>query len=557
VRDLHLRTARWFLTEGDLLSAVQHFVTADALDELVELLNVEIPRALDREDWASVAEWLDRIPAATIASSPVLALGRWWVLFFKGSWVGMRSARADLEKLLETLPASDPAREHWLAELAVLVAHEAPPRPDDAARALDMIEAAAPHLDPERRFVRGHAEYRRITALADLGRIAEADAAITAAVGRVGAQVDSAMVRPLVGRCIILRQRGAFPQLETAAAELAALADARELPVARGWGNVFHALVLVQRNDLAAAEPILAALATDHRRINVVCLREGMFLLARCYWAMGDATEATAIVRRLRELLVNRGAVEMLPGIASFERFLAFLEDPDHARDNHWTWDAETILATTPHFAHHPVTTALLLSSEDGRDRAGDALQLVDAFARLTADVHFTAWQPETLVLRAVALSALDRDREAIHAAHAALMSAPAKFMIRSLMDLGPRAHALYRRLADDPDVGALARLLTGDARAAQTHVPVTNPPQTTSNATTPILSLLTDRELAVLDLLEQRLSYKEIGSALFISPLTVKRHAGNIYDKLGVDCRRDAVAVANELGWRGPRTIR
>jgi LuxR family maltose regulon positive regulatory protein len=68
------------------------------------------------------------------------------------------------------------------------------------------------------------------------------------------------------------------------------------------------------------------------------------------------------------------------------------------------------------------------------------------------------------------------------------------------------------------------------------------------------LLSLLTDRELTVLELLEQRLSYKEIGDALSISPLTVKRHAGNIYDKLGAGSRREAVELAFELGWKPAR---
>jgi LuxR family maltose regulon positive regulatory protein len=54
--------------------------------------------------------------------------------------------------------------------------------------------------------------------------------------------------------------------------------------------------------------------------------------------------------------------------------------------------------------------------------------------------------------------------------------------------------------------------------------------------------------------LLERRLSYKEIGNALSISPLTVKRHAGNIYDKLGAGSRREAVAIALELGWKPDR---
>jgi LuxR family maltose regulon positive regulatory protein len=59
----------------------------------------------------------------------------------------------------------------------------------------------------------------------------------------------------------------------------------------------------------------------------------------------------------------------------------------------------------------------------------------------------------------------------------------------------------------------------------------------------------LTNRELDVLDLLEQRLSNKEIASKLFISPKTVKKHLDNIYGKLNVSSRRQAVEKVVALG--------
>ena len=47
-------------------------------------------------------------------------------------------------------------------------------------------------------------------------------------------------------------------------------------------------------------------------------------------------------------------------------------------------------------------------------------------------------------------------------------------------------------------------------------------------------------------------LSNREIGGQLYISPSTVKRHAENIFDKLGVRGRREAVAKAAGLGILG-----
>ena len=59
----------------------------------------------------------------------------------------------------------------------------------------------------------------------------------------------------------------------------------------------------------------------------------------------------------------------------------------------------------------------------------------------------------------------------------------------------------------------------------------------------------LSEREREVLALLGQRLTDKEIAKALTISPVTVKRHATNIYGKLQANGRHGAVAKAIRLG--------
>lgn len=59
----------------------------------------------------------------------------------------------------------------------------------------------------------------------------------------------------------------------------------------------------------------------------------------------------------------------------------------------------------------------------------------------------------------------------------------------------------------------------------------------------------LTEREKEILQLLMQGLSYKEIGSHLNISPNTAKKHVINIYDKLHVNSRAQALHLAYQKG--------
>jgi LuxR family maltose regulon positive regulatory protein len=64
-----------------------------------------------------------------------------------------------------------------------------------------------------------------------------------------------------------------------------------------------------------------------------------------------------------------------------------------------------------------------------------------------------------------------------------------------------------------------------------------------------PLVEPLTAREIDVLRLLALGLPNREIADRLVISLGTVKRHTGNIYGKLGVDNRTQAILRAQELG--------
>jgi DNA-binding CsgD family transcriptional regulator len=99
------------------------------------------------------------------------------------------------------------------------------------------------------------------------------------------------------------------------------------------------------------------------------------------------------------------------------------------------------------------------------------------------------------------------------------------------------RARA-QRQLAACPDPGFLRAWTGTDDDAASRRSPAADSADE-----------LSERELTVLRLLSSRLSLREIGNELYVSLNTIKTHTRNIYAKLRVGSREQAVARARELG--------
>ncbi len=66
----------------------------------------------------------------------------------------------------------------------------------------------------------------------------------------------------------------------------------------------------------------------------------------------------------------------------------------------------------------------------------------------------------------------------------------------------------------------------------------------------------LSERELEVLVLASHGLSNREIGEELYISETTVKRHLANVYEKMEVRSRNEAVRKALLEEWIGLHEI-
>ena len=117
---------------------------------------------------------------------------------------------------------------------------------------------------------------------------------------------------------------------------------------------------------------------------------------------------------------------------------------------------------------------------------------------------------------------------------------------VRIFIDEGPpMARLLYE---------AVTRGIAPDyARRLLSAFPVAEPEQTSPSKTqapkSELIEPLSERELEVLELIAEGLTNQEIASRLFLALNTVKAHSSNIYGKLGVHSRTQAVARARALG--------
>lgn len=155
--------------------------------------------------------------------------------------------------------------------------------------------------------------------------------------------------------------------------------------------------------------------------------------------------------------------------------------------------------------------------------------------------------------LSAMALAAIAKLRAGQDAAAHTLVlqvlrQAQAGAMVRSLLDLGSEFMQLVRdahahHTEGEPILGFYVDRLLKQADHANSLTAVQH------SASRPNTEALSERELQILGLLASALPNKRIAQALGVSPETVKWHLKNIYTKLAVFSRSEAVMAARQLG--------
>mgnify|MGYP006276871559 CR=1 FL=1 len=543
VGTLHDRASRWFEAQGLVEEAIFHALQTPDVEGAADLIERSW-RTLDRRHRSGTWRgWVEALPAALLRTRPVLAMGYAWALLDAGEiddgerWLdrtdALLAAPADPrvvadEREFASLPGTLAAARAYVSQargdVQATVAH--------AQRALELLPVDAP-------FYRGIAAVTVGMAQWPAGLLVDAERSFRdalASFSAAGNQLFLAMALYALGE--LQRLQGRLHEAE------ATFRRAERSPGARGEhrARILRGLgeVLLERGETdEAAEHLEESTrhlpdGPDHR----LCLA-----LADLHDARRDASGVEEWLGRAEEAF----APELLPEPRSVagRRARWALERGRLDEVEGWIEAADLAEAEAPglvaSYDRRTRVGLMVARAEAGETALGGARGPVLDLRTATESDGRIGDAVDALLLH-VRLRAADGDDDGARRLMAdALEAAEPLGLFGTFLRHGPPLHTWIRDAALRQPERRLARRLNAAVQSLE------DAPRPATGDSLPVP--LTPREVDVLRLVAAGLSNKEIAKQCFISVATVKRHAANIYAKLGVSNRTRAAARADELG--------
>jgi LuxR family maltose regulon positive regulatory protein len=533
----HRRAARWFAANGPASTAVRHAVAAGDVTVAAKLVSEHRLSLLLHREAAELSGWVDGLAPRVLAGSAELALAGAGAALALGqldqaqSYIELADAKAG------GVPAKRRAR--YALSRAIVTMLEARLRADYEAtrsaahKVLSTLQVAAVPGDS------------RVLAHLNLGVSEHWCEESGSGVARLEEALELARRESceyVVLDC--LAQLALFKALDGALHEAARFAGAAlELARRRGW------------DDDVAAAPAFLALGIAH--LNWAAFDDAGHCLAAAARAVGSSQSRTtlSLITLFQALVVGRTDIAAAARVAHSVRndidewglppslavtagffeaaLLAGAGQPDRSRQ---ALERGGVVSEAPVEAA-VVRARLALARGD----ATEALQnLETAFSRHARTRH-AAVGIEALALAAVCRYLLHDEDGALELAEEALDRAQPESFRFPLLAVGPPLPDLLRRRIR---AGTRQRTLAGEIIALIEE----RGGQSGHDPRRVLLDPLSDREEAVLRYLPTVMSKADIASELFVSINTVKTHTRNIYRKLGVGTRTEAVRRAKHL---------
>ena len=559
---LHKRASEWYERNEAPTDAICHALASQDFNrtaDLVELAWSEMDKNRQSAQWL---DWVKALPKELIRARPVLSVGYAWALLDSGELESAESRLQDAEGWLDRLPdlgdeqvADQEELRHLPATIAAARAYLAlalgnvPGTVKHAHRALDLLSEDEFHRRGTPAALLG------LASLTD-GDLETADKALTDAM--TDYRMAGNILFSITGTFILADIRATLGRLRQAFnvyQQSLQLAEGQGKFVRWGTADLYTGLgeLYREQNNLKAATKHLlrskelgeqAALPRWHFRW---CLAQ-----ARVKEAQGDWDGALDLLDEAEREYV-RGPVPDVRPVAAW-RARVWIKQGKLAEAQDWVREQNLStrddLSYLREFEH--ITLARLLIAQYEREQKKEvisqAMELLTRLQKAAEEGGKVGSLIEILVLQALACEAQREIPSALASLKRALQLAEPEGYVRIFVDEGKPMVRLLTEAAKSGILSDYAGTLLDEFNAERLFSE-DKPSPVSTKSWEALVETLSERELEVLQLIAQGCSNREICERLFLAMPTVKGHNRNIFGKLQVKNRTEAVARAREFG--------
>jgi LuxR family maltose regulon positive regulatory protein len=537
-RSLHRRACAWYEAHGFTPEAIKHALAAHDLAAAERLIRGSVEDTLNAGGFTTLLTWINALPDHRVRTSSDLSAYKAWILYLRGE---IAEAEEYAATAAEGQRPDDPPAQRgiFLGFRAYLELNRG-----DPARAAELGREALALLGNTKSFF-------RTTALSHLGQAQRLTGDRQAAIQTLrqavtlGQQLRNPMIAldALGYLTLLLFQQGQLREAILLCQQaLAPYADQKHTPPVAGLAFIPLGTLHLETNDLEQAERCLkTGIALCQQMGTVYYTLVGQRSLAKLQCARGAIEAAWETVAAARRLAIQSESPRRI-------RMVNALTAEIQLRQGQVTAAARTLADLHPspqaRSGYENLTFARLLLARDAARAAHALLQELQASAEQQGRLGTLI---TIHVLQALAEQALRHDTAALDRLEHAIALAAPEGCRRVFLDEGP---ALVPLLSDRRHVAPefVDGLLSALPPAPPPLHDVSAPGAAADAANQALMEPLSETQLTILRLVSDGLSNQEIADTLRITVGTTKWHLNQIYGKLGVASRTQALAHARRI---------
>jgi LuxR family maltose regulon positive regulatory protein len=541
IASLHRHAAAWFEAQGLLKEAIYHTQTGIGVVEAARLLIRHRNKIMNGEQWHHLERWLKRLAEQPSQDDPDLLTLIAWDLQHQGRYMEAFQVLDRIEGILSKEPQDSADYIRLRGAVNALRGFQYFYE-GKADLALNCAKQALTELPADCLSERSYAFMVMAGAMRTNGDLEGARKVIYHEIADTSIPVGTFQCQLLMALSVLNWTAADLPAMLMVAGQQLKLAEALGLAESIMNARYLQGSVHYHQNELSKAETDLVPVVGNPKVSNQVFFTESVFALASVYQAMGQTDKARETVDSACEWLLSIQNMTLLSRAQSYQADLALRQGRmDEALS--WAQQCEFSSFHSMYRFYEPrLTLARVLMAHGSADSLEQADSLLTRLETFVTGVHNTRFLIDVLALRAMFHDQKGEESAALLALGRAVYLAQPGGFIRLFIDLGPRLVGLLNRLDLDADgLGYVQRIINAYQGDVKTE------------AGEALEHPLSKRELEILGLLSKQLTNKQIADQLFIAPATVKRHTENIYQKLDMPGRHQAVARAKELAIKLP----